>query len=50
MISINLRDEHLTKDVMAVSILKQSGLFSEKEIQKMYDDQIELDKKTKENT
>ena len=48
MISISLRDENLIENVKAISTLKQSGLFSDEEIQKKYDEQTKRDESPKE--
>lgn len=45
MISIDLRDDHLIENVKAVRNLQKSGQFSEVEIQKLYDKQVEADSK-----
>lgn len=45
MISIDLRDDHLIENVKAVRNLQKSGQFSEVEIQKLYDKQVESDNK-----
>lgn len=45
MIKISLSDPHVADNVAAIATLKQSGLFSEAEIQVMYDKQVEADKK-----
>lgn len=48
MVTVNLEDEHLVDNVKAIQELKDFG-FSDAEIQKMYDRQLELDKKESES-
>ena len=45
MIRVNLSDTHVTDNISAIATLKKSGLFSEAEIQKLYDEQVEQDTK-----
>ena len=45
MITINLRDPNLEANLEAVNILRQSGLFTDEQIQEMYDRQVEMDRK-----
>lgn len=46
MISIDLRDPHLSENLKAIKKFKRGilkGLFSDEEIQKMYDEQVKAD-------
>ena len=43
MVNINLRDEHLQENLQAIMELRSIG-FTDDEIQKMYDKQLEQDK------
>ena len=44
MIALDFKDEHLVENFKAIQELKKFG-FSDEEIQKMYEEQVELDKK-----
>lgn len=43
MITLNLRDINLIDNFKAIQVLKQSGLFSEEKLQKLYDRQVKAD-------
>lgn len=44
MVTVSLKDKHLAENVSAILELKNFG-YSDKEIQKMYNKQVEEDKK-----
>lgn len=46
MIEVDLRDNHLAENINAIMELKKTGMFSENDIQKMYDRQVEKDRKS----
>jgi hypothetical protein len=48
MVICNLRDENILENVKAVEELKKTGLFTDDELQELYDKQVESDKR-KEN-
>ncbi len=48
MIEVDLRDNHLTENINAIMELKKTGMFSENDIQKMYDRQVEKDRESEE--
>ena len=45
MIDININDPHLIENVKAIQELKKSGIFTDEQIQELYNDQIERDRK-----
>ena len=45
MITIDSRDAHLTENIKAIEILRESGMFTDADIQKLYDEQIRKDGK-----
>lgn len=45
MVTLNLRDPRLAEHVAVVQDIRRTGLFTDEEIQKMYDRQIEKDAK-----
>jgi len=48
MISVNLRDTHLTENLQAIMELRSIG-FTDEEIQKLYDKQFEKDTRSDNN-
>ena len=44
MITLNLEDPHLVENFKAIRNIRASGLFSDGEIQRMYEDQLTRDK------
>lgn len=49
MITVKLHDPKLKENLEAIKELRDSGLFTDEQIQEMYDKQIEADKKEKDN-
>ena len=45
MISINLDEPNVVENFKAMNELRHTGLFSDEELQEMYDKQVEADKK-----
>lgn len=45
MVICNLRDENILENVKAVEELKKTGLFTDDELQELYDKQVESDKR-----
>ena len=43
MIEINLRDIFLTDNLRALAELKKTGMYSDEELQKIYDEQVQAD-------
>lgn len=43
MITIDLHDAHLTENINAIEILRENGMFTDADIQKLYDEQIRKD-------
>ena len=43
MISVDLRDPHLAENARAIMELRAIGIFSDEEIQRMYDEQVRRD-------
>jgi hypothetical protein len=43
MITIDLHDAHLTENIKAIEILSEIGMFTDADIQKLYDEQIRKD-------
>lgn len=48
MVTMSLGDPNLIENVRALNELKKSGLFSDEELQEMYDRQVKKDKEQKE--
>lgn len=48
MICASFDDPNLVENVTAALNLKKTGMFTDKEIQEMYDDQVRRDKEAKE--
>lgn len=48
MIRISLSDPHVVENFKAIMTIQNSGLLSDAEIQKMYDDQVKKDMAAKE--
>lgn len=44
MITLNFEDPHLVENFKAMRNIRASGLFSDEEIQRMYEDQLTRDK------
>lgn len=42
-IKMKLNDPHLSENLEAIKSLRESGMFSDEEIQKLYNEQIERD-------
>lgn len=42
---MNLRDNKISENLKAINELRSTGLFTEEELQEMYDKQVEADKK-----
>ena len=45
MITINLNDPNAVENFKAIEQLRESGMFTDAEIQKLYEEQVERDKK-----
>ena len=45
MIEINLGDANVVENFKAIEKLRRTGMFTDEELQEMYDKQIEADKK-----
>lgn len=45
MVIYDLRDENILENVKAVEELKKTGLFTDDELQELYDKQVESDKR-----
>lgn len=48
MISINLVDPNVVENFKALNELRHTGLFSDEELQEMYDKQVEADREKQE--
>ena len=48
MVNVDLRDNHLIENVNAIMKLKKMGIFSDDDLQKMYDRQVEKDRESEE--
>ena len=46
MISISLEDKNVAENVKAILELRKSGFYTDAEIQKLYDKQVEADKRS----
>ncbi len=44
MITVKLEDDHMSENMKALQELRRTGMFSDEELQEMYDKQIEEDK------
>lgn len=49
MITLNLNDLNLIKNLNAIKVLRDSGKFTDAELQKLYDEQVEIDQQRKED-
>ena len=49
MITINLRDPKVVSNLKAIEALKQTNMYSELELQEMYDEQIKQDNERRKN-
>jgi hypothetical protein len=49
MVTINLDDPNVIENFKALNVLKHTGLFSEEELQEMYDKQVEADREKQED-
>ena len=45
MVEMNLRDNNIIENLKAIEELRRTGMFTEEELQEMYDKQVEADKK-----
>lgn len=45
MVEMNLRDNNIFKNLKAINELRRTGMFTDEELQEMYDKQVEADKK-----
>lgn len=45
MVEMNLRDNNISENLKAIVELRRTGMFTEEELQEMYDKQVEADKK-----
>ena len=43
MVNVDLRDKHLSENVKAITELRKTGMFSEEELQRLYDEQVKKD-------
>ena len=43
MITINLEDKHIKENLEAIKGLRATGRYTDEELQKMYDEQVEKD-------
>lgn len=48
MITIDLRDKNLIKNVKSIQEIRKSGLFTDSEIQEKYNEQVKKDKEESE--
>lgn len=48
MITINLEDPNAVENFKALNELRHTGLFSDEELQKMYNEQVETDREKQE--
>ena len=44
MVTINLRDPNIEENFKALNELRKTGMFTEKELQELYDKQVEADR------
>ena len=47
MLTVNLNDPNLIENLDAIKVLKNSGRYTDAELQKLYDKQVEIDKAVK---
>lgn len=45
MVEMNLRDNNISENLKAINELRATGMFTDEELQEMYDKQVEVDKK-----
>lgn len=45
MITVDLNDKHLEENLKALMFLRERGLYDDEQLQKMYDEQVEIDRK-----
>lgn len=45
MVEMNLRDNNIFENLKAINELRRTGMFTDEELQEMYDKQVEADKK-----
>lgn len=45
MVEMNLRDNKISENFKAIEELRRTGMFTDEELQEMYDKQVEADKK-----
>ena len=43
MITLDLNDKHLAENFKAIQELKELGIFTDEQLQKMYDEQVQKD-------
>lgn len=48
MITFSLEDENLVENFKAVNELRKTGMFTDEQLQEMYDKQVEADKELRE--
>lgn len=48
-ITVDLRDTHLKENLQALKVLKDTGCYSDGELQKLYNKQVEADKRSDNN-
>ena len=44
MITVDLRDKHLKENLEAIEMLRSGGYFTDEELQRLYDKQVEKDR------
>ena len=49
MITVDLNDKHLKENLEAINEIRKSGLYTDAELQEMYDKQVEADKRSDTN-
>ena len=49
MLTINLKDQNLIENLNAIKVLRNSGRYTDAELQKLYDEQVEIDQQRKED-
>lgn len=49
MLRVNLNDPMLVENLKAFRELKATGFYADEQLQKMYDEQVDLDKKRSDN-
>lgn len=49
MITVDLRDTKLKENLEAIKVLKETGFYTNEELQKMYDEQVKIDRLTEAN-